>query len=249
MKCLIIAAGRGSRLVDYGPSKPLIPLCGVPLIERVIHNAVQGGIREFVIVTGYRSEPLTLFLEQLARKSGIDITCIRNQQWQKDNGLSVLAAKEVLNSPFLLQMADHLLEADLIHRLQKAQLPPDAVMLAVDRRMDNPLVDLEDVTCVQAEEGKITHIGKHLESFNAYDTGLFLCTPRIFSAIETSAATRNDTTLSGGIRTLADSGNAYIFDSQAAFWLDVDAPQDYLNAEKAIQQGQGGMQKVLPWKK
>ena len=33
MKCLIIAAGRGSRLSCRGPSKPLVPLLGMPLIE------------------------------------------------------------------------------------------------------------------------------------------------------------------------------------------------------------------------
>lgn len=43
MKCLIIAAGQGSRLQSKGESKPLVSLLGVPLIERVIRSAIAGG--------------------------------------------------------------------------------------------------------------------------------------------------------------------------------------------------------------
>ncbi len=35
-KCLILAAGRGSRLAGWGALKPRLRLLGVPLIERVI---------------------------------------------------------------------------------------------------------------------------------------------------------------------------------------------------------------------
>jgi GTP:adenosylcobinamide-phosphate guanylyltransferase len=43
MKCLIIAAGKGSRLQNRGECKPLIPVLGVPLIERVIRSAREAG--------------------------------------------------------------------------------------------------------------------------------------------------------------------------------------------------------------
>ncbi|RZI39150.1 nucleotidyl transferase, partial [Herbaspirillum sp. HC18] len=33
MDAVIIAAGYGSRLASLSPSKPLTPVCGVPLIE------------------------------------------------------------------------------------------------------------------------------------------------------------------------------------------------------------------------
>ena len=46
MKCLIIAAGKGSRLWRRGDSKLLISILGVPLIERVIRSAMQAEIKE-----------------------------------------------------------------------------------------------------------------------------------------------------------------------------------------------------------
>ena len=60
MKCFIIAAGKGSRPRLRGDSKPLIPIWGVPLIERVIRSA-----REF------RSTPAIFgALERCAEESG-----------------------------------------------------------------------------------------------------------------------------------------------------------------------------------
>ncbi len=47
MKCLIIAAGQGTRLKAKGEIKSLVPLLGVPIIERVIRSAVKGGADDF----------------------------------------------------------------------------------------------------------------------------------------------------------------------------------------------------------
>ena len=51
MKCLIIAAGKGSRLWQRGNTKPLVPLLGVPLIERVIRSAAAGGCKDCYVVS------------------------------------------------------------------------------------------------------------------------------------------------------------------------------------------------------
>jgi len=65
MKCLIIAAGQGTRLKKKGEVKPLVSLLGVPLIERVIRSAIEGGATEFYVVTGYQEMLITNFLKHL----------------------------------------------------------------------------------------------------------------------------------------------------------------------------------------
>ncbi len=47
MKCLIIAAGKGSRLRSLSEVKPLISLKNKSLIEREIGSAVEAGPDEF----------------------------------------------------------------------------------------------------------------------------------------------------------------------------------------------------------
>ena len=93
MKCLIIAAGKGNRLRDIGDCKPLIPVLGVPLIERVIRTALKGGVGDFYVTIGYQADKVRAFLDQLAQRLKIRITLIVNEDWEKENGLSVLKAK------------------------------------------------------------------------------------------------------------------------------------------------------------
>ncbi len=54
MNCLIVAAGMGGRLREKGPSKPLIPINGARLLERVISRAHSAGVERFFVVSGYR---------------------------------------------------------------------------------------------------------------------------------------------------------------------------------------------------
>ena len=107
MQCLIIAAGEGSRLRALAESKPLAEVAGTPLIERVIKAAAEGGANAFLVVTGYRAEPLEAFLVELALSSSLPIRTVRNPEWKRPNGVSVLAAAELLAPEFLLLMSDH----------------------------------------------------------------------------------------------------------------------------------------------
>ena len=234
MKCLILAAGKGSRLWQRGNSKPLIRLLGIPLIERTIRSALEAGIDDFYVVSGYNGDQVRRFLEDLAPRCATTITHVINNDWQDGNGLSVLAAKERLVEPFVLLMADHLFDPSILHDLA-AQTPCDGeITLAVDFNTANPLVDLEDVTRVRNEDKRLVEIGKGLEKFDGFDTGIFLCTPAIFDGVEQSVAEHQDSSLSGGVRCLAVQGRVKVFDIGGRFWCDTDNPQDMDNAENAL---------------
>ncbi len=232
MKCLIIAAGKGYRLQQRGDSKPLVPILGVPLIERVIRTALEAEVEEFYVVIGYQGERVRLFLERLAERLAIRITPLVNDDWDKDNGLSVLKARGHLQDPFLLLMADHLFEPSLVRTLTTLTLPREEIALAVDSDICNPLVDMGDVTRVKMGDGKIHDISKELADFNGFDTGVFLCSPAIFRALEQSKE-NGDSSLSGAVRILAAKGHAKAIPT-SDFWIDVDDPQSFQKAEKAL---------------
>lgn len=233
MKCLIIAAGRGSRLQQRGVSKPLIPILGIPLIERVIRAALETGADEFYVVTGYQSDQVCDFLERLGERLAIRITLLVNDDWEKENGLSILKARDVLHEPFLLLMADHLFDPHMVCALAAHTLPDGEIALGVDGDTSNPLVDMEDVTRVKVEDGKIRDIGKGLADFNGFDTGIFLCSPDIFKAMDQSREKDGDSTLSGAVRVLAAEGCAKAIPA-SGFWIDVDDPAAFHRAEKAL---------------
>ena len=234
MKCLIIAAGKGIRLRQQGDSKPLIPILGLPLIERVIRTAMEAGTDDFFVVTGYQEELIRSFLVSLTDRLGCSITPIFNEDWEKGNGLSVLKAKEYLQKPFLLLMADHLFDPSIARELMALTLSHGEIALGVDGNTHSSSVNMEDVTRVKTRDDKILDIGKSLSDFNGFDTGIFLCTTGIFNALERSTKQDGDATLSMAVRILAAEGKAKTFEISGRFWIDVDDPPALRRAENSI---------------
>jgi 1L-myo-inositol 1-phosphate cytidylyltransferase len=219
--CLIIAAGMGTRMAHRSDSKPLLEVEGYALIERVIMTAQQAGLSRFVIVTGHHGEQLQTFLREVAITVGVDIQFVQNDEWTRANGLSVYCAHVKLNKPFFLLMSDHLFDPQIIREMNQCRPPNGGLVLGVDRNLDNPMIDLDDVTKVHSELNHIRHIGKQLSDYDAFDTGIFLCTPGLFDALQSSMK-KGDDSLSGGVYQLAEKDLAWVQDIEGRFWLDVD---------------------------
>jgi choline kinase len=230
MQCLIIAAGQGSRLRSLAESKPLVEIAGVALIERVIRAAAEGGAGEFLVATGYRPEPLEAFLDGLSRSMGAPIRAVRNSGWERPNGHSVLAAADWLADDFLLLMSDHLFDPAIAAALVARPAAP--LTLAIDRRVDSPLIDLDDATKVAvAGDDRIERIGKTIERWDAVDTGVFRTGPALIQAIRESLEAGAQGSLSDGVQRLADLGRAFTHDVTGHWWLDVDDPRAFALAE------------------
>lgn len=233
MDCLIIAAGEGSRLRTLAESKPLAEVAGRPLIEHVVTAAAEGGASAFTIVTGYRAEPLEDHLAGFGASHGLRIRTVRNPDWKRPNGISVLAAAEALEGEFLLTMSDHLFEPAIASGLLAAE--PAPLRLAIDRNGESPLIDLDDATKVKVgEEGRIAGIGKSLTDWDAIDTGLFRAGPELVSAIRESVARGGQGSLSEGVQQLADAGRSLTLDVTGLWWMDVDDPRAHALAEEQL---------------
>src|SRR4051794_27105472 len=57
-KVAILAGGFGTRLGELtrGLPKPMIPINGRPYLERVVESFARCGLRDIVLLTGYRAE-------------------------------------------------------------------------------------------------------------------------------------------------------------------------------------------------
>jgi len=235
MKCLIIAAGYGSRLREVSESKPLTPIAGVPLIEHVVRRAAAGGASSFVVVTGHEAGKVEDFLAGLAQRTGLPIEAVRTPDWSLPNGYSVISGIARAPERFILLMSDHLFDPAILAGLIASAPQGDELRLAVDRRLDNPLVDLEDVTCVATNaDGRIERIGKLLETYDCFDTGIFTATPALGEAIAASIAAGGKGSLSEGVAALAERGLASTFDCGDLWWLDVDDRKAFDQAEAAL---------------
>ncbi len=231
---LIIAAGRGER---FGPQtqdrpKPMLEVGGVPLICRTILTAWEAGMRRFTVVTGYGALVIEEFLRRDIFPPGVRIRFLRNEDWQRPNGRSVLLAREALKGPFALLMADHLFDARILEKLLELPLPGDSCRLAVDFRVQ-AVPDLEDATKVSVRDGRVTAIGKRLTAYNAVDTGVFLCSPTLFDALQ-NALFQGGESLSDGVREVAQAGRMEAMDIGDLFWHDVDDEVARLEGERRL---------------
>jgi 1L-myo-inositol 1-phosphate cytidylyltransferase len=208
----------------------------VRLLERVITRARSAGVERFFVVSGYRGEELRAALDVFSAREAIPIVHVTNDEWQRANGVSVLKARPFLDGPFLLTMCDHLVDPAILRDLMASTPEPDTVTLAVDFNVAGSINDLDDVTRVMCSNGRIVHIGKVIREFNAIDTGVFLCTPVIFDALEVSQAAGDDS-ISGAMNVLARGDQARSFDIQGRLWLDVDDPATLDKAEALLNAG------------
>ena len=228
---LILAAGNGSRLATAsGPlPKPLVELHGRPLIEHILLGAREAGIERFVIVAGFRAEAIRSWAAS-QHFHGIEIEVVENPQYKnKANGVSVLQARHAIAEPFLLLMTDHIFEPETAAALLRQPLEPDGAILAVDRKLEC-IFDMDDATKVLRNRQYILEIGKQLPRYDAVDTGMFLCSPAVFSVLD-RATVNGDCSLSDGMRLMAQEGKLRAFDIGDASWQDVDTPEALAHAE------------------
>jgi 1L-myo-inositol 1-phosphate cytidylyltransferase / CDP-L-myo-inositol myo-inositolphosphotransferase len=238
---LVLASGKGSRLrTPRRRVKPLVTVGGVALLERAVRNLVDVGVDEVVVVVGYRAEEIERFCVGLSVRLGISVQCVRNDRFEEGNGLSVLAAEEALaGEPFLLVMADHVLDRSILLSLVGSDWPSDGVVLAVDCSVGaTGGVDLDDVTRVRTEGRLVRDIGKRISSFDAFDTGAFLCIGGVFDALRDAVAA-GETSLSAGMHRLADQGRLERCDVSGARWVDVDTRRDLRMASRWLLAGGG----------
>jgi choline kinase len=229
---VILMAGTGSRLRGSAETiaKPLIPIAGRPLISYAIDSFAKAGVGTIHAVVGPNGDELAAAVAPLL-PSHMKFHPIPNPNWQKQNGVSVLAAAGKIRTPFFLAMGDHLFERSILDKLL-AQADPARLNLAIDRKIAS-IFDLDDAMKVRTEGKRIDAIGKKLESYDAIDTGIFICPESIFGYLR-RVLKQGDCSLADGVRLMAEEGNALAIDIGDAWWQDVDTPEMLARAEEEV---------------
>ncbi len=229
---MILAAGYGTRLQLLSPCKPLTPVGGISLLEISIRQLAAAGASRVIVVTGHQAEAIETALVAISRSVGIGVEAVRLSDWSRPNGHSVLAGAAQIAGDYFLVMADHVFETSVLKLLAERRDHASGVTLAIDRRIDSPLIDPDDVTWVDVDDcGLIRAIGKSLLTYNAADCGAFIATPALADAIRTAIANGKAGSLSDGMQVLADHRRAATVDIGEAWWLDVDDPRALTIAE------------------
>jgi 1L-myo-inositol 1-phosphate cytidylyltransferase len=231
---VILLAGSGSRFRAKGETrfKPLLLFFERPLISHTLEALLNADIERIHIVVGFEAKAMRAAIEPLI-PSSLNVSWIDNPEWQKQNGISVLAAAPHVTAPFLLTMGDHLFEQSIVDLLiRNADL--NALNVAVDRKLDT-IFDPADAMKVKTKRNRVIAIGKNLTDYNAIDTGLFVCSLEFFQYLE-RAKRNGDCSLADGVQAMASDGKVNAIDIGPARWHDIDTPEMLRDAEGRFRQ-------------
>lgn len=142
---MILAAGLGTRLRPWTLEHPkaLVPVVGVPMLERVIESLKSQGFDEIVINIHHFGEQIVDFLAE--HDFGVRISVSDERGRLLDTGGGVLAAGEILfaedDSPFLVHNVDILSNADLAGLMRShSEEENDITLLTSDRDSSRRLI-------------------------------------------------------------------------------------------------------------
>jgi 1L-myo-inositol 1-phosphate cytidylyltransferase len=235
-EAIVLAAGLGSRIQPFFAEepKPLLPVLGTPLLEYVLRSLDEIGISRAVVVTGMEGESIHRWLSDVDILMEVDP--VYNDDYRLGNGISAqIGLKHASSGNILLVMADHLAQPALYERaLENENIGVDlGLVVDYDPSM---LLQLDDATKVLVnEQGGMLEIGKDIKTWNCIDTGVFLVSGEFSSAVRSVVRRNGDCTMTEGVRhMIAADMDVRAWDSNGAFWLDIDTPLDLENAERFI---------------
>lgn len=235
MQAVILAAGRGERMQSIAPSKPLLSVLGIPLLERSVRGALLCGATDITVVTGHCREAIQEWLTRYSAVPGAaQIRLVHNEAWaDAENGASLLAAAPYIRGRFLLLMADHVYVPELLKSLSEATPPPGGAILATDGHIQRQDIDPHDVTYVQMDGNHIVRIDKALHPHDGFDTGAFLCSPDVLARLQ-AEYDAGRSRISDVMQALADDRLLLAHRVDGMYWQDVDTPDMHAAAEKGM---------------
>lgn len=162
MKAIILAAGKGTRLVPLTEQVPktMVTLWDRTLIGQIIDTLNQSGIRDVSVVGGYKEDLLRLHI-------GSRVKQFYSNPWFEQTNMvkSLFCALPELkgNDDIIISYSDIVYQPHIVEQLQ-ASTAPVSVVVDLDwehlwrMRMEDPLSDAE--TLQIESDGRISSLGK-----------------------------------------------------------------------------------------
>lgn len=233
MQAIIMAAGQGSRLGKLTERMPksFVEIKGRKLIEYNLRLLEIYGIKEIILVTGYRSEKF----EELAKERD-DIILVYNPFYEMVNVLgSFYMGMEKLKEDFIFLHADTICDPGIFKKL--VEMEGDAVLPVEYKPCD------EEAMKIRCVEGRLTEITKQmpLELAEGEFIGMASFRKEMLPALKEKVKKllkekEFAAYFESAIQRLVDEENFHIntVSTEGAFWAEIDFPEDYERAAAAI---------------
>ena len=214
-QAVILAAGEGQRLRPFTASKPkvMIPIANKPILRYVIEAVAQNGIRNIIIVAGYKKDQVIDYFGY-GDQFGVEIDYVEQKQ-QLGTAHALKQVKGKVKGKFLALSGDNIIEPATISKI--IQEEPNAILVKEQQNISKYGV-------IEARDGIVTDIVEKPKEALSHmvNTGVYAFTQDVFELIG------QDTDLTSVIRNMIAQGYKIKTCEAAGAWLDVVYPWDIL---------------------
>lgn len=226
MECVVLAAGEGRRMRPLTATRPkvMLPLANRPILEHLLAAARDAGIRDFVLVVGYREKEIR---DHFGDGSGLGIR-IRYvpQRHQLGTGDALREAEGLVSGTFLLLNGDMIVWAEALQEFLRC--PPPAMALS---RSPRP----QDYGTVVMEGGRVTGLDEKSREpcSDLINAGAYVLDDGIFETLGSLPRSPR------GEYEITDALSASIRDGRLhghhlSSWMDAGYPWDLLEANREM---------------
>lgn len=226
MKAVILAGGFGTRLrplTNLIP-KPLVPIAGIPLIQRII-GTLPGDVEEVIIAAGYRAHDLEAYFRDNEQKAPVRVVAehkplgtagaLWNIRHMLDGTFIVLNG-DVLNSLALSDMHSFHREKNALATISLWKVPDPTAFGIV--RLENGSVITEFKEKPSREEA----------FSNLVNAGTYVMEPGIFGHMS-----HENFSLEREIFPLLTNGELHGYGFEG-YWIDCGSREMFLNAQRLV---------------
>ena len=175
MQAIILAAGMGRRLGEYTKenTKCMVPVNGVRLIDRLLHQLSGLGLARVVIVVGYKGQQLKDYLGT-RYADRLNIEYVDNPVYDKTNNIySLWLAKEQLQADDTLLIESDLIFSDSLFSMILDDAEPNVALVAKYKSwMDGTMVRLDQdrniVNFIPKKAFRYEDIANYYKTVNIY---------------------------------------------------------------------------------
>ena len=231
MHAIILAAGRGSRLLPLTTDLPkcLLPIGNTTVLGMQLDTLFATGVKTATVITGFNAHMVEAEIN--ARKSGPKIKTLFNPFFQvADNLASCWMARKSMKRDFILINGDTLFTPELLQTILAA--PKSDIAVTIDQK---GYYDGDDMK-ITLDGTRLTQIGKTLPLTETHGESIGMLRfmgegSKIFRGeLKRLMRTREGTKswFLSAIHGLAQSGqHINTINIKGADWSELDTPEDY----------------------